>query len=142
MSNTYNCSFHHIIFSTKDRKYLIKEYFREDMYRIIINVSNSHRCKIIKINGIEDHIHILVQIHPSISNSRYLQIIKGTTTSWVNEKVRPSYGHFSWQEGYSIFSVSYSNLESVKSYIEKQELHHLNRTFLSEITLLNELTNN
>ncbi|MBU1221463.1 IS200/IS605 family transposase [Myxococcota bacterium] len=140
MSHTYNCSYNHIVFSTKDRKYLIKEYFREQMYRIIINVSNSHRCKILKINGIEDHIHILVLMHPSISSSQYLQIIKGTSSSWVNEKIKPSYGHFSWQEGYSIFSVSYSNLESVESYIEKQEIHHINSTFLSEITLLIELT--
>ncbi|MBU1381796.1 IS200/IS605 family transposase [Myxococcota bacterium] len=113
MSDTFNCNYTHIIFSTKDRKTLIKGYFRFRLYQYMIAISENHNCKVFCINGTEDHVHILVKLHPPVSISEYTRTIKSNTSRWVNEEIKPEYGRFEWQSGYAIFSVSYSILPAL-----------------------------
>lgn len=134
MSDTFNCSFTHIIFSTKDRKTFIKGYIKERIYPFIIAISRNLKCKVLVVNGTEDHIHILVKLHPQKSISEYTRIIKSNTSRFVNEEVRPTYGRFEWQAGYSCFSVSYSIVPTLVNYIRNQDAHHLKYTFQEEIS--------
>jgi REP element-mobilizing transposase RayT len=83
------------------------------------------------INGMSDHIHILVGLNPAQSISNLLQDIKGSSSKWINQK-RLVKGRFEWQEGYGAFSYSQSQIKDVIAYIENQEEHHKKRSFNEE----------
>jgi putative transposase len=85
-----------------------------------------------------DHIHILTSIHPAISLSEFVKIIKTSTTIWIKEnKIFP---HFvSWQPGYGAFTVSINDKANVIKYIKNQQLHHQNKSFIEEYKKILEL---
>ncbi|RBL89400.1 IS200/IS605 family transposase [Chitinophaga flava] len=127
-----------IVFAVKYRATLIEDNFKHELYGYMAaNINNrSHRCLI--INGMPDHIHILLQMHPSESLSSLMQIIKGSSSRWINAKYCRQQ-NFKWQEGYSAFSYSQSQIPVVIRYIQNQEKHHQKQTFLEEHkTILNK----
>jgi putative transposase len=73
--------------------------------------------------GVEDHVHLLMKIHPKFAISTTMQLIKSNSSRWINER-RPVAAKFSWQRGYGAFSVSQSMAETVKQYIQNQRHHH------------------
>ena len=75
-----------------------------------------------------DHIHILAGMTPDLAISDLVRDIKGSTTRFINRN-RWVPGKFTWQEGYAAFSHSYSQVDAVVGYIQKQEKHHANKTF-------------
>ena len=85
----------------------------------------------IAINGMPDHIHLFVGLHPVQSISNLLQVVKGESSEWINNKgfVR---GKFQWQEGYGAFSYGHSQVNQVYQYIMNQKEHHEKQTFLEE----------
>lgn len=90
---------------------------------------NEH--KLLAINGMPDHIHILIGMRPSQSLSDLMQDIKGSSSRWINEN-RFLSTRFSWQEGYGAFSHSKSHVNRVIQYIKNQEKHHQQKTFINE----------
>lgn len=84
------------------------------------------------VNGTADHLHLLVGMKPEQSASQIANLLKGESSHWVNEN-RVVQSHFSWQEGFSAFSVSASQLERVRQYIRNQEEHHRKMTFQEEL---------
>jgi putative transposase len=83
------------------------------------------------VNGVSDHIHILIGLNPSISISDTVHDIKRNSSLFINNnKLVP--GRFSWQEGYGAFSYSRTQIENVYRYIQNQETHHANNTFRDE----------
>lgn len=131
MANTYTQLHIHIIFAVKYREGVIQQSWREELYKYIAGIIQAHNHKLIAINGMPDHIHILIGMRPTQSLSELLQDIKGSSSKWINEKkfVR---GKFEWQEGYGAFSYGKSQLKTVIEYIENQEEHHKKRTFREE----------
>jgi putative transposase len=85
----------------------------------------------ISINGMPDHVHMLIGIRPIQSISALLQDVKGSSSKWINEK-EFSKRRFEWQEGYGAFSYSRSQLKDVITYIENQEQHHSKKSFREE----------
>ncbi len=85
----------------------------------------------IAINGMPDHVHLLIRYRADLSHSEMLQQIKGRSSKWINE-AWPQRGQFSWQEGYGAFSVSESMKEDVRAYIAGQEEHHRKISFQDE----------
>jgi putative transposase len=85
----------------------------------------------ISINGMPDHVHMLIGIRPTQSISALLQDVKGSSSKWINEK-KLSKRKFEWQEGYGAFSYGRSQLKDVITYIENQEQHHSKRSFKEE----------
>ena len=90
---------------------------------------NSH--KLLSINGMPDHVHILAGVRPSQSVSDLMQDVKGASSKWINDRGLVN-GHFEWQEGYGAFSYGKSQISDVIAYIENQEQHHKKKTFLQE----------
>jgi REP element-mobilizing transposase RayT len=86
---------------------------------------------LIQIGGIEDHIHLLVNLAPSKAVSDVLRDIKANSAKWVNEE-HLSTEKFEWQKGYGAFTVSYSNIDTVQVYIQNQQEHHRSRSFRDE----------
>jgi putative transposase len=124
----------HIVFSTKNRHPWIKPDIENELYQYICGISRNLNCPIIKINGVEDHIHILAQLGKTIAISKLISEIKSNSSRWLKAKGR-EYQEFSWQNGYGGFSVSRSNLEKAKGYLLSQKEHHKKMTFKEELVM-------
>ncbi len=131
MANTFTQIHIHAVFTVQNRECIISNQWKEELYKYISGTIQNHNHKLLTINGMPDHIHVLFGMRPTQSLSDLLQDIKGNSSKWINERkfVR---GKFSWQEGYGAFSYSKSQLPQVIQYIESQQEHHKRKTFLEE----------
>ena len=131
MANTYSQIYIQIVFAVHGRENLIKNEWRNELYKYITGIVKNHEQKLIVIGGVSDHIHILLGIKPNISLSDLVREIKANSSRFVNERkfVR---GKFYWQEGFGAFSYSHSQLDAVVRYIENQEAHHAQKSFKDE----------
>ena len=122
----------------QNRDCIIHKNWRDELYKYITGIVQNNGHKMLSINGMHDHIHILFGLRPSQSISDLLQDVKGSSSKWINEK-RFVLGKFSWQEGYGAFSYSKSELQNVIHYINNQSIHHKKKTFVEEyLEMLNE----
>jgi len=132
MGHTFTNHLYHIVFSTKNRLPLIEANIREELYKYICGIARRCNGVVIGINGTSDHVHIFAQINPSVPVSDFVRMIKANSSKWVSEKF-PAKRSFQWQAGYASFSVSESNSNAVKKYIQEQERHHRTQTFAEEL---------
>ncbi|MBI2436145.1 MAG: IS200/IS605 family transposase [Candidatus Magasanikbacteria bacterium] len=137
MPNTYTQLFTHIVFSTKERRKLLTPQIRAELYPYMSGIAQGKNFTIVSVNGIDDHVHAILLLPTNISVSEAVQSIKGNSSKWINDKFF-THRIFSWQEGYGAFSVSSSQVEIVKHYIENQEEHHKNIDFKTEYRQLLE----
>ena len=131
MSNTYTQIHIHAVFAVQNRISLISKLWEERLYQYITGIIQHKNHKLLAINGMSDHVHILFGMRPTQSLSDLMQDIKGDSSRWINEN-RFVNGKFSWQEGFGGFSYSKSQISAVANYIEKQEEHHKTKTFIDE----------
>jgi len=131
MPTAYTQNFYHAVFSTKQRAPLITPEWEQRLYPFIGGILRDLRCMLIAINGMPDHIHLLIRYRADLSHSEMLQQIKGRSSKWINETLMQQ-GHFAWQEGYGGFTVSKSAMPDVESYIIRQKEHHLKMDFQTE----------
>ncbi len=131
MANTFTQLYIHIVFSTKHREPIIAKSYQEELHKYITGIVRNQNQKLIAINSMPDHIHILIGLKPTITISDLVRDIKRDSSAFVNEK-RLAMGHFGWQEGYGGFSYGHSQLDSIIQYIQNQEQHHRVRTFKEE----------
>ncbi|MEX2174419.1 MAG: IS200/IS605 family transposase [Pirellulaceae bacterium] len=135
MSHAYARLHYHIVFSTKQRQTFIKSDLKDRLYGYLIGIVNNLDGVIEAIGGIDDHIHLLAFCPPKLAVADFIGKIKANSSGWVH-KTWPERAAFSWQRGYGAFSVSESNVESVKTYIADQEVHHRKMTFQEEFRML------
>lgn len=131
MANTYTQIHIHAIFAVKHRNALIQDSWSEKLYQYITGITQQYQHKMLQINGMPDHIHLLIGMRPTQSLSNLMKQIKGSSSEWIN-KNRWSNHRFSWQEGYGAFSYAKSQVPSVIRYIQNQEEHHRKKTFTEE----------
>ncbi len=126
----------HIVFSTKDRRPFLKNTnLRTELHKYLGGTSKSLDCPPIVVGGVEDHIHLLARQSRTIKLSDWIKELKRVTSIWVKER-DPQLQLFHWQAGYGAFSVSQSDVERVKEYIERQEEHHRKFDFMTEFRTL------
>jgi putative transposase len=134
MANTFTSLTYHIVFSTKLRRTLIGDDSATELYKYVAGIIREHDSQPIEINGVEDHIHILTGIAPTIAVSDMVRLIKSNSSKWFNENHA---GRFGWQTGYAAFTVSHSQQNAVRTYVLDQREHHKKMTFHDEyLTLL------
>ena len=121
----------HIVFSTKNRQPVIVAEMRDDLASYIAGTLKELDSPPIEVRCVADHVHILCHLSKSRSISGVLKEVKQSSSTWVKEKW-PKMQDFYWQRGYVVSSVSRSNIEAVRSYIDHQEEHHRKRTFKEE----------
>jgi putative transposase len=127
-----------IVFAVENRQCLLRNReYAEEIFKYISGTVTNKKCKSIIVNGVEDHVHILLGLHHTLSLSDLVGAIKKSSASFVNEKMWFS-GTFSWQSGYGAFTYSRSQIEHVYHYIEKQEEHHKKTSFRQEYVELLE----
>jgi len=131
MANTYTQIHIHFVFAVKFRQAIISNDWKDELNKYIAGIIKSNNHKLLAINGVADHIHILVGIRPAQSISDLMKHIKQDSSKWIN-KNNFLKSHFEWQEGYGAFSYSKSQLNAVINYIQNQELHHQKKTFREE----------
>ena len=134
MAHTYTNLLTHALFSTKDRQPLIRTEMKSDLYAYMGGIITNLRCKPVLINGPADHVHLLFVLPASLSLADFMEKLKANSSKWANEH---SPGRaFSWQTGYTAFSVSQSKLSEVKACISRQEEHHRKLTYQEEVVAL------
>ena len=133
MANTYTNLHYHVIFSTKHREPHLKDQ-RIRMHEYLGGCIRTLGGTALKIGGVSDHVHALLRLKPTHCVADVLRDIKRASSEWLRES-NPS---FHWQDGYSAFTVSASQIDRVCRYIENQEHHHRKIAFADELrTLLN-----
>lgn len=132
MSHTYAQNLLHIVFSTKDRRKSISPELQPRLWSYVAGICHNLEILVHAIGGMEDHIHLLIQIPPSLPVAKAVLTIKSNSSRWANEE-----GHnFAWQQGYGAFSVSNSNAPAVIQYIRTQQAHHKKMGFEPEFLAL------
>lgn len=131
MSGTFSQIYIQIVFAVKGRQSLIAEQWDGELYKYITGIVTNKNQKLLAINGMADHIHILIGMKPSCCLSDLVREIKKASNEFVNKKGF-SQSKFEWQEGYGAFSYSHSALDSVIRYIQNQKEHHRKRSFKEE----------
>ncbi|WP_374540197.1 IS200/IS605 family transposase [Flavobacterium sp.] len=131
MSSTYSQIYIHIVFAVKGRKSFIQQSWEEELYKYITGIVQNKGQKMLAINGMSDHIHILIGMKPSCNLSDLVREIKKSSNGFINEKKFCQF-KFEWQEGYGAFSYSHSALDNVISYIANQKEHHRKKSFQEE----------
>lgn len=131
MPNTYSQIYIQVVFTVKGRANLIQKTFKEELYKYICGIVKANNQKVYAINGMPDHIHILLSLKPDISLSDLMRDIKASSSKWINSRDFVK-GKFQWQEGFGAFSYAQSQLDHVIAYINKQEEHHSKKSFKEE----------
>jgi putative transposase len=131
MANTFSQIYIHLVFAVKGRESVISVKWKDELYKYICGIVNNNQQKVYAINGMPDHIHILVSIKPNCLLSDLMRDIKASSSKWINTKGFIK-GKFQWQEGFGSFSVSQSQLDKVIAYIDNQKTHHKKTSFRQE----------
>ena len=129
--STFSQIYIQVIFAVKGRNSFIHISWEEELYKYITGIITNKGQKLIAINGMPDHIHILIGIKPSCCLSDLVREIKTSSNEFINVK-KFSKLKFEWQEGYGAFSYSHSALNNVIAYIQKQKEHHKRKSFREE----------
>ncbi|MBP87294.1 MAG: transposase [Planctomycetaceae bacterium] len=141
MANSYTSLTYHIVFSTRLRRALIRDEIKSEVHQYIAGIIRENRGQPLDVGGVEDHVHILTGIQPTIAVSDMVRLIKTNSSKWFNEKhVRNI--KFGWQTGYAAFTVSQSQSSFVRDYVRTQREHHRTLSFHDEyLTLLRKHEN-
>lgn len=124
-------SIYHIVINTYRREMTIPNETSEHMYRYIWSIINSRNCKLYRIGGIGNHIHMLVELSPVVALSDLVRDIKQGSSKWAKQQV--FFPMFSgWGKEYGAFSCSVRDKEAIINYINNQREHHKERTFEQE----------
>ncbi len=120
---SYVTSYYHVVFSTHKRQPVIDNLHKERLYRVIADEIKELKSKALLINGVQDHIHILLSLNPQVALSDLMRIVKSKSSVWA--KASGLFPLFrGWEREYGAFSLSASHKEAVYDYIKSQEEHH------------------
>jgi REP element-mobilizing transposase RayT len=136
--STYTQIIYQIVFGTKNRERVLKKESREELFKYISGLLSNKKCHLYRVNGVEDHLHIVTHIHPSIALASLVKDIKVASSEYI--KTNKLFSSFiGWQEGYGAFTYGLHEKDRLIEYVKNQEHHHRKKTFREEyIELLNE----
>ena len=138
MANTYTQIYIHAVFAVRFRQNLIPVDHGEEIHKYMTGIVTNLGSKLIAINNMPDHCHMLIGLKPDMSVSGLIGKVKSGSSGFINAR-RLVYGHFEWQDGFGAFSYSRPQLSTVIGYIANQQEHHSRKTFREEyFALLDE----
>jgi len=140
MAGTYSQIYIHVVFAVQGRQNLIPPDHKNEIYKYIGGIFRNNKQKLLAINGMSDHLHILFNLKPEMAVADLIRDVKAHSSKFINQK-QWMRGKFNWQSGYGAFSYSISQLGNVISYIENQERHHRKHTFREEYEKMLQLFN-
>lgn len=129
--STYIQCVYQIVFSTKNRQPSLKKENRRELFKYVWGILENSKCHLYRINGVDDHIHIVTHLHQSIALADLVKNIKIASSQYIKDKTL--FENFNgWQEGYGAFTYSYSDKDTLIDYVKNQEEHHKLKTFKDE----------
>lgn len=131
MANTYTQLYFHVVFAVKHRNNLISIEWKDELYKYISGIISNKDQKLMTVNGMPNHIHLLIGTKPNCNLSDLVRDIKSNSSKWINEK-EFVVGKLEWQKGFGAFTVSQSGIDNVIEYIKNQEKHHSKKSFKQE----------
>ena len=131
MAGTFSQIYIQVVFAVQGRQSLIQKSWEDELYKYITGIIQNKNQKLLAINGMPDHIHILIGMKPSCCLSDLVMEVKKASNKFVNEK-KFCQKRFKWQDGFGAFSYSHSSLDRVISYVNNQKEHHKKKTFKQE----------
>ena len=137
MPHSYSAIWIHLIWSTKNREPILTPALKHDVYSVINDIANDHEIYIDCINGVEDHVHLLVRLRTDQSVADIVKRIKGSSWEYFKDDAEK---YITWQGGFAAFSVSPGNLKQVRNYIYNQEKHHRDKSFGDELKEIKQST--
>jgi REP element-mobilizing transposase RayT len=126
---------YHTVFSTKNRMPWLTPDVKERATKYIGGIARNTKGTLVEANGSADHLHLVAGIHPQVPVSAFVRDVKSNCTAWIRQTFAGLQG-FAWQDEYSAFTVSHSQVEGVLAYVRKQEEHHHKLTFAEELGAL------
>ncbi len=131
MANTYTQNHIQAVFAVQNRISLIQPVWKDELYKYISSITAKYDHKVLQINGMPDHIHLLMGFRPTQALADLMKELKEDSSKWINAR-RFVKGKFNWQAGYGAFSYSKDQVPRVIRYIQNQEKHHKKQSFLDE----------
>lgn len=136
--STYTQILYQLVFSTKHRKPGLTKENRPALFKYIWGLLKNKKCHLYRINGVDDHIHIITHIHPTIAPAFLVKDIKIASSGYIKENdLFPDFED--WQDGYAAITYSWKEKDTLIEYVKNQEEHHKTKTYREElIELLRE----
>ena len=126
----------HTVFSTKNRRSFLRDRsLREELHRYLGGILTHLDCQPIIVGGVEDHVHLLCALSRTCDAAGMVKEVKRGSSLWLKSN-SPELQDFAWQSGYGIFSIGFSQIETVRNYIAGQEEHHRKVSFQDEFRQL------
>lgn len=135
MANSYYSVYEHIVFSTKRRLDLLTPEIAPRLFAYMAGGFSEQGCFPMIVGGTANHVHMLIRKRSDMASADLIKEIKRASTNWLNEQ-RIVAGRFHWQDGYGAFSISYWDLEKIRTYIRNQEKHHQKMNWETEFRKL------
>lgn len=135
---SYTNLLYHIVFRTKHSRPTICQAYEENLYRYIWGFVKNHKSVLYRINGMPDHLHLLVRLHPTIAVSDFMKNLKISTHKWLDEHKDWFPDFEAWSRGYCALSYSEKDKEMITNYIKKQKEHHAKEAYMDEVRRLLE----
>jgi REP element-mobilizing transposase RayT len=133
--STYTQIIYQIVFSTKHRNNTIEPNNKNELYKYIWGIIKNKKCHLYQIGGVENHIHIITSLHPTVPLSSFVKDIKVASALYIKDKkLFPNFD--AWQEGYGAFTYSINAKDKLIEYVKNQEIHHKKITFKEELIIL------
>ena len=130
MPSTHLSLHYHLVFSTKERRPFINQEWRGRLHAFLGGEVRTLNGVPTEIGGVDDHVHLLIGLRATHCLADVLRDIKAGSSKWVHDEI--GLETFSWQEGYGAFTVSPTQIEGVRKYIQNQETHHEQKGFQEE----------
>ena len=135
--SSYRQHLYHIVFRTKDSKPTINQDKSDQLFAYITGLIKNKDSHLYRINGVEDHIHILTDMHPLIAPANFVKDIKVSSSIWIKGSgLFPTFS--GWSDGYGSFTCAFKDLDNLIDYIKNQKEHHKKKTFEEEYRILLE----
>jgi putative transposase len=131
MANTYTQLYVHVVFAIKGRANIISQGWKDSLNKYITGIITNKNQKLMIINGMPDHLHLLIGLKPDCNLSDLMRDIKANSSRWINEGHFVA-GRFEWQTGFGAFTIGQSQIDKVVKYILSQQEHHKRKTFREE----------
>lgn len=127
--------FYHLVWTTKRREPLLTPDIELRVHGFLRHEAEKLNAKLVFVNGMADHVHVLVSVGPVTSPASLVKQLKGSSSRFVTTALQSS---FQWQDGYGVLSVSDADVPRVIEYIKRQKEHHSNKTLRTEFEETND----
>lgn len=130
--STYTQILYQIVFGTKYHQKTLSASNRDELHRYIAGILKNQKCHVYRVNGIEDHLHIVTHLHPTVALADLIKDIKLASSGFIKDnKLFPRFN--GWQDGYGAFTYSIKEKDRLIEYVKNQQEHHRVKTFREEV---------